>query len=233
MHFRCCDDGAQSADRRTGPGGRRSRARPTSRLSVAGQRWRSRAAPFAGPWIETGLLASSWAHRHAAAVGEGGTNERRKSSPAAAGRQRRRHLRAGCLPGVSGPSSVMKVGRRPAKRALRGGDAARRGERHRAAPARRPAVANDFTANAASPGTVAPILYDSCVVCHRAGEMAPMALTTAKPYAEGAALGPEEITANDRSDRRGGRRSRARPTSRLSVAGQRWRSRGPIRRSMD
>ena len=28
---------------------------------------------------------------------------------------------------------------------------------------------------------VAPILYDSCVVCHRAGEMAPMALTT---YAE-------------------------------------------------
>ena len=28
---------------------------------------------------------------------------------------------------------------------------------------------------------VAPILYDSCVVCHRAGEMAPMALTS---YAE-------------------------------------------------
>ena len=28
---------------------------------------------------------------------------------------------------------------------------------------------------------VAPILYNSCVVCHRAGEMAPMALTT---YAE-------------------------------------------------
>ncbi len=34
---------------------------------------------------------------------------------------------------------------------------------------------------------VAPILYDSCVVCHRTGEMAPMALTT---YAEVQALGP-------------------------------------------
>ncbi len=38
-------------------------------------------------------------------------------------------------------------------------------------------AANDFTFTR----DVAPILYDSCVVCHRAGEMAPMALTT---YAE-------------------------------------------------
>jgi len=38
-------------------------------------------------------------------------------------------------------------------------------------------AAHDFTFTR----DIAPILYDSCVVCHRAGEMAPMALTT---YAE-------------------------------------------------
>ena len=40
-----------------------------------------------------------------------------------------------------------------------------------------PAAADEITFTR----DVAPILYDSCVVCHRAGEMAPMALTT---YAE-------------------------------------------------
>ena len=53
-----------------------------------------------------------------------------------------------------------------------------------AAVAMTPAVG--FAQNAASGDVtftrdVAPILYGSCVVCHRAGEMAPMALTT---YAE-------------------------------------------------
>ena len=53
-----------------------------------------------------------------------------------------------------------------------------------AAVAMMPAVATAQSAGSTAvtfTKDVAPILYDSCVVCHRAGEMAPMALTT---YAE-------------------------------------------------